>query len=197
VTAVITIRPITDLTADARGIFWLTNSFTTDRIYRVVETPNSFTLLAQTVDPPAHKFFSLVGELQDDHIWSHGWVAEEDARIVGFAALRMEQWNRRGVLWHLYIDANHRGHGLGSRLLAHVEDAARELGASRLWLETSNLNYPAVGFYRKHGYALVGLDTSLYAPDGEAAGEVALYFAKPLAIVANAATPSRNDLESA
>ena len=47
-----------------------------------------------------------------------------------------------------------------------------------VWLETSNLAYPAIQFYRGVGFELCGLDASLY--EGEQAGETALYFMRPL-----------------
>jgi ribosomal protein S18 acetylase RimI-like enzyme len=33
-----------------------------------------------------------------------------------------------------------------------------------LWLETENVNYPAIGFYRRAGFRLCGLDDILYRP---------------------------------
>jgi ribosomal protein S18 acetylase RimI-like enzyme len=58
--------------------------------------------------------------------------------------------------------------------------AARTAGTRCVWLETSTVAYPAIGFYRRMGFALCGLDLSLYDADGPAAGEVALFFARSL-----------------
>jgi ribosomal protein S18 acetylase RimI-like enzyme len=80
----------------------------------------------------------------------------------------------------LYVAPGQRGMGLGRRLLAAVEAYARTRQAHYLWLETSNLNFPAIQFYRRVGFQLCGLDQTLYAPDSDAAGETALYFAKAL-----------------
>lgn len=42
---------------------------------------------------------------------------------------------------------------------------ARQVTAARcLWLETQNVNYPAVQFYLRLGFELCGLDQTLYAP---------------------------------
>ncbi len=51
----------------------------------------------------------------------------------------------------LFIEADVRGQGLGSRLLAQAEQQAVELGARSAKLETFEWQAPA--FYRKHGYA--------------------------------------------
>ena len=50
----------------------------------------------------------------------------------------------------LFVEADVRGSGLGSRLLAEAERQAMELGAENARLETFEWQAPA--FYRKHGY---------------------------------------------
>ena len=82
------------------------------------------------------------------------------------------------MLWFLYIAPAMRRHGLGRALLARAEDHGRALGATHVWLETSNVNAPGVAAYERLGYALCGADTRYYGaymPD-----ETAIYLAKPL-----------------
>jgi ribosomal protein S18 acetylase RimI-like enzyme len=67
------------------------------------------------------------------------------------------------------------GHALLERALAD----GRAHGARTAWLETSNLDYPAVQWYRAHGFELCGLDTTRYEPT-YAPGETALFMARPL-----------------
>jgi ribosomal protein S18 acetylase RimI-like enzyme len=174
-----TLRPI-QLPADQRAVMRLDTSFTTDRIYRAQATSSSFTLVEDVVLPPLHKSFALEGELDADRMWDYGIVAEDHDTIVGFAAVRLEHWNRRAAIWHLYVAPQQRGTGLGRRLIDRVEDYARTSGARCLWLETSNVNYPAIQFYRHVGFTLCGLDLTLYAPDSDAAGETALYFTRAI-----------------
>ncbi|MBO9646985.1 MAG: GNAT family N-acetyltransferase [Variovorax sp.] len=50
----------------------------------------------------------------------------------------------------LFVEADMRRSGLGSRLLAEAERQAIELGAKQAKLET--FEWQAPGFYRKHGY---------------------------------------------
>ncbi len=47
--------------------------------------------------------------------------------------------------------------GIGSALLAAVQEAAREAGCERLWLITTNDNLPALRFYQKRGFRLASL----------------------------------------
>ena len=173
------IRPVV-LPRDSVQLLALDTSFTTDRMYTVQAHAASFTLVEQAVASPIRKTFPLADELGDDRLWQQGFVAEVGDALAGFAALRYEAWNRRAAIWHLYVAAQWRGHGLGARLLAALGNAARIAGARALWLETSTVNYPAIQFYRRMGFAWCGLDTTLYDPAGDAAGEVALYFALPL-----------------
>ena len=57
---------------------------------------------------------------------------------------------------------------------------ARSAGARCLWVETQNVNYPAIQFYRQVGFQLCGLDESLYDPEGPGRNEIALFFAREL-----------------
>ena len=50
----------------------------------------------------------------------------------------------------------------------------RQLGADHLWIETSNLNVPAVAAYQQWGFELCGLDTAFYRAT-PARGEVAIF----------------------
>lgn len=54
----------------------------------------------------------------------------------------------------LYVAESDRRHGLGSRLLTAVEDAAREQGCVGTWL--SSYAFQAPGFFEKNGYEPFG-----------------------------------------
>ncbi len=62
--------------------------------------------------------------------------------------------------------------------MSRAEEFARERGAGHIWLEVTNINAPAIHAYRRMGFALCGLDTSLYEFTASA-GEYALYLSKP------------------
>lgn len=81
-------------------------------------------------------------------------VGEE---VVGFASLSVGVPERYaadvdGEVSGVYVHPTHAGRGVGSRLLAAIEERAREAGIARLGL-TASAN--AVGFYDSRGYERV------------------------------------------
>lgn len=58
-------------------------------------------------------------------------------------------------LGQLYVLESHRGMGLGSFMLGHVEGRARELGRRLLWLQVNKQNMGAIAFYRAAGFEVV------------------------------------------
>ena len=154
-------------------------SFFTDTVYRVTQDGLSFRLLEEAATPPLYKSYPFdPSDPEERANWDHAVVAESEGRLVGFAAAEYMAWNRRAVIWHLYVAPDYRGRGVGTRLLNSVDDFARKARARCLWLETQNVNVPAVRFYLRSGFMLCGLDTSLYDPDGVAGGAVTLFFAR-------------------
>jgi ribosomal protein S18 acetylase RimI-like enzyme len=176
---VVTIRSVR-LPDDRAPLLALDRAFTTDRVYRIARTPRSFVLEEVTVAPVVRKGFPLADDLGPGRSWEHGVVAEQAGALVGFAAWTHRRWNRRTELWHLYVAPAWRGQGIGRALIDAVVVAARESAMRCVWLETSNLAYPAIQFYEHLGFSLRGLDTSLYDPTDRSGGEIALYFARPV-----------------
>lgn len=105
-------------------------------------------------------------------------MAEVAGTICGFATVEYEPWHQRLVLWFLYIEPASRRRGVGRALLAEVERYGRDVGATHVWLETSNANVPGVRAYERLGYALCGADSLYYG--SYMPGESALYLAKSL-----------------
>lgn len=98
-------------------------------------------------------------------------MAVRRSRIIGFAAFGLQQWNRRLILWHMYVDHPARRLGVGRALLEAVIGDPLAQDARHIWLETQDDNVPAITAYEHLGFELVGIDTSLYsdAPDGDIA----------------------------
>ncbi|HUO12644.1 MAG TPA: GNAT family N-acetyltransferase [Caulobacteraceae bacterium] len=175
----VVVRPAV-LPRDASLIAAIDTAFTTLQVYRVDVTADSLSLVACHVASPITKRFPLDDLENPARPYDHAWVALAGERAVGFAATSFEPWNRRLVLWHLYVDAPERGRGVARRLLDSVEARGAACGARHLWLETSSLNAPGVAAYRALGFSLTGVDLTLY--DGTPAeGESALFFSRPLA----------------
>jgi GNAT superfamily N-acetyltransferase len=152
-------------------------AFATDRIYDVHSSPQGFTLVERAVAPPLIKRYDVSwAELATADV---ALVAERAGVIVGAAALSQKAWNRRAEVSHLYVEKGERGTGVATSLMGELRLRARELGARCLWVETQNVNVPAIEFYRRNGFVLSGLDTSLYDPRS-VKEETALFFASPL-----------------
>jgi ribosomal protein S18 acetylase RimI-like enzyme len=69
------------------------------------------------------------------------WVAEEDGRVVGLAAVGAD------TLGHLYVHPGYQNRGLGSALL----EKTMELRPSGFTLWTFPANEGACRFYERHG----------------------------------------------
>jgi ribosomal protein S18 acetylase RimI-like enzyme len=165
-----------DLDAVAR----LDRSYSTDRIYRVSRGELGFTLHEERVSPPLRKVYPQPSPELSDRLL----VACAGPEVIGCGELRLDVWSRRAQVEELTVTGRYRGQGVGRLLVsALAERARREPGARCLWLETQNINYPAVQFYRRVGFRLCGLDDTLYRPGmpGLLPGEVALYFTRDLA----------------
>jgi ribosomal protein S18 acetylase RimI-like enzyme len=175
---VITVRSAL-LPADRDSIAAIDRSFETRQTFDLSADGSSVRLVARSLADPVAKTFPLDDLDDPNRPWDAAWVAEADGRVVGFAAAGWQAWNRRCVLWHLYVDAAARGLGAGRMLIEAALAHARGLGARHLWLETSTLNVPGVAAYRALGFTLTGADLTLY--DGTPAeGEGALFFSAPV-----------------
>ncbi|HEY3887366.1 MAG TPA: GNAT family N-acetyltransferase [Caulobacteraceae bacterium] len=167
------------LPEDADAIAALDTRFTTTQVYDVAVVDEEIRLTLRGLDAPLTKRFPL-DDLEDpERPYDRAWVAVEDAAIVGFAATSYASWNRRLVLWHLYVDPRVRRRGIARALLDAVDAHAIARGARNVWLETSSLNAPGVAAYRAMGFTLSGVDLTLYDAT-PAQGEVALFFSRPV-----------------
>jgi putative acetyltransferase len=81
-------------------------------------------------------------------------VARMDGRAVGCGAVRLLDTTTVEVK-RMYVEPEMRGRGIGNDILAHLEDAGRELGARRAVLETGIYQDEAIGLYRRAGYSVV------------------------------------------
>lgn len=173
----VTVRAL-DRARDRRGVEAIDTTFETETVFDLVAGARALELRERRLERPLRKTYSIAEVFAPWAGWDHGWVAEADGAIRGFATVEHQAWHQRLVLWFLYVAPAWRRRGVGRALLAAVEDHGRALAASHVWLETSNVNVPGVAAYERLGYALCGAD-SLYYGD-YMPGETALYLAKPL-----------------
>jgi len=166
-----------DLIHDRAAIEAIDTGFETDVIFDVVRAPRAIELVERALGDVRTTRYEIGEVFAPWRRWERGWVAGDEA-VSGFATVQFEPWHERLVLWFLYVDRAARGRGLGRALLARVEEHGREVGASHVWLETSNVNVPGVRTYEHLGYGLCGADALHYG--SYMPGESAIYLAKPL-----------------
>lgn len=121
---------------------------------------------------PRRKGHQIVAYLNEEpRPWQSAYVAESDGAVLGFAAVGLQPWNSRLVLWHMYVDATARRRGVAKLLLDAVLGSDLAVEARQLWLETQDDNVPAIRAYERLGFEVVGFDRSYYAnpPDADTA----------------------------
>lgn len=173
----ITVREL-DRVRDRRGVEAIDTAFETSTIFDVVTGARTIELVERPLATPLTKRYSIGEVFAGWARWDHGWVADDGDGVRGFATVEYEAWHQRLILWFLYIAPAWRRRGVGRALIERVEQHGREIGATHVWLETSNVNVPGVAAYNRLGYALVGADRLYYG--AYMPGESALYLAKML-----------------
>jgi ribosomal protein S18 acetylase RimI-like enzyme len=84
------------------------------------------------------------------------FIAREDTNAVGFTMLyptfSTVSLSAVWLLNDLYVQESHRGKGIASKLMETAESAAREVGATRVFLRTANDNVTAQRLYEGRNY---------------------------------------------
>ena len=166
---------------DRRGVEAIDTAFDTDVVFDLVTSARRIELVERRLHEPLTKRYSIGEVFAPWARWDRGWVAEDvtsagGSAIRGFAAAEFEAWHARLILWFLYIAPAWRRRGMGRALLDVAETYGRSVGATHVWLETSNVNVPAIAAYERLGYSLCGADRLYYGD--YMPGETALYLAK-------------------
>jgi GNAT superfamily N-acetyltransferase len=172
-----TVREL-DRSRDRRGVEAIDTSFETTSVFELASGTRTIELVERPLATPLVKRYSIAEVFAGWARWDRGWVAEDSGGMRGFATVEYEAWHQRLILWFLYIAPAWRRRGVGRGLLARVEEHGREIGATHVWLETSNVNVPGVRAYERLGYSLCGADRLYYG--AYMPGETAIYFAKML-----------------
>ncbi len=106
--------------------------------------------------------------------------AYDGEKLIGVALAERRDWNRSLFVWEFNVAAAYRRQGIGLRLMDALAERARAAGLRVMVCETQTTNVPAIRFYRKAGFALDGIDLSLYGNDDWPDGEVALFMKRRL-----------------
>lgn len=102
------------------------------------------------------------------------FVAQLGDKQVGWIELGFHKWNNRMRIWEFLVKEEFRRRGIGTLLMKQAVKVAKEKGARMLVLETQTCNVPAINFYLKHGFELIGFDTAAYSNEDMEKQEVRL-----------------------
>ena len=102
------------------------------------------------------------------------FLAVESDRVVGVAVT--EQRESGLYIDRLGVDPARQGAGLGSWLLARLEEVARSRGAPGMSLETAEMMDHLIRLYRRNGFEIVGRGPPSHGKDSH----LRVYMAKPL-----------------
>ncbi|MES2885987.1 MAG: GNAT family N-acetyltransferase [Pseudomonadota bacterium] len=90
------------------------------------------------------------------------WVAVEGQTVVGDVIMLLRSGADFGRVYSVVVAPAARGQGLGDRLIAAAERAARATGRSRLRLEVRTENAAAQALYARRGYRQVAALLAYY-----------------------------------
>ena len=111
-------------------------------------------------DPAPGDIDELRENLISHNVASHGYtetsniaifVRNEEGSLDG--GVYADAWGGCCQVELLWVAEESRGDGLGTRLMAAVEEEARRIGCSKIVLDT--FSYQAPGFYEKLGFDVV------------------------------------------
>jgi len=97
-----------------------------------------------------------------------------DGERVGWIELGFQKWNNRMRVWEFLVREGFRRRGIGTFMMRHAVQVAKERGARMLVLETQTCNVPAISFYLKQGFELIGFDCAGYSNEDIQRKEVRL-----------------------
>lgn len=155
-------------------------SFTTGYVYRVEVDKMSVEIIEEKLAAPFYKTYTFDSIKNDIAEADFAVVVEIEKAIAGFATVKYEAWNNRAVLSGIFVALEFRGKNIGQSLVEAAINYAKAKRARCLFVETQNVNYPAIQFYLKMNFEFCGFDRALYKPFEVSPDETAFYFCKNL-----------------
>ncbi len=86
----------------------------------------------------------------------HLLVADDRGHIVGYCGLRIEADEESAVIDHVFVHPHHRRWGIGSHLIEHAMNVARNAGVCLITTEVDAGN-PGIIVYLKKGFQVCGM----------------------------------------
>ena len=154
-------------------------SYRTDRYYDVIASAWGMRLEEKALPHPVEKKF-------EDHLFAQ-WLeapvvlgAFRDGELAGVIEGSLETWHDVFRISNILVKQPFRGCGIGGELMGRMLNYARQIPNCRgAVLETQSCNFPAICFYRSHGFTLSRIDLREYSNEDIQRKEVRLDFFLP------------------
>ena len=157
---------IIELTEGDKSLPKLDSHYLTTSYYdlSILHEPNAWKmeLALKPLEKPLEKRYT--GTFFEKHIEEpQVFAAVLNKNQVGWIELGYEKWNNRVRVWEFLVKEEFRRSGIGSLLMDSTIKAAKVKGARMLVLETQSCSVPAINFYLKQGFTLIGFDSTAYS----------------------------------
>jgi ribosomal protein S18 acetylase RimI-like enzyme len=83
------------------------------------------------------------------------WVAFLGEWVVGMISLKQISEEKRGHLFHLYINKQNRNQGFAQKLIRKIEEEMKEYNLKILTLNVVPGNSKALALYKKMGFTII------------------------------------------
>jgi ribosomal protein S18 acetylase RimI-like enzyme len=169
------------------GLPPIPSGFVTDRVYRLEGSQEGSSMVWRLAERSLERPYRKVYDDGDIHDWLASYadqgspdqffflVAQLSGEAYGLLTWRWVSWNRSIWLVDIRVKEAGRRSGVGTALLERLKDIARKKKARGISVETQINNYPAISFYRTHGFEVAGFNDHLYTNRDYEEQDVALF----------------------
>ena len=126
----------------------------TDKVYRI-ETSSFFRPMPKK---------DLVSDIEKNKHKRH-FVYEKNGETVGFYII--SKILDEVEIYTIAVDELYRGQKIASNMLEHLINFSKEMKVSKIWLEVSTKNMPAINLYEKFGFEKIRLRKNYYSLTNE------------------------------
>ena len=115
--------------------------------------------------PEEHDFPDKLYQEHWEKAYAWGIVEENDGNWELMACIETcpEEWSNRLMVTELWVHEKLRRKGIGHALMAIAKEQANLEHRRAIILETQSCNLPAISFYLKEGFELIGFDSCCYS----------------------------------
>ena len=100
------------------------------------------------------------------------YVADFNKEEAAVMVIQHMEWNNTLLIHDLYVDGRFKKNGIGRSLIEVAKKRAIQIGVRAIHLETQTSNYPAIQFYLKNGFELIGFNSISYSNEDVKKNEV-------------------------